>query len=155
MKELFFCLTKNVKRSHQPKRKQIEAWLKASLIKNYNNISINIVIVSTQRSQELNLCYRNIDKPTNVISLEYPTSSPSESYHILMGDLILCDDIIVKEAQSQHKSIIEHYAHMIIHGMLHLQGLDHENTIDAEHMEALEVSIMAQFGFANPYTLNQ
>jgi probable rRNA maturation factor len=152
MKRLFFSLTKEVRRSYQPKRQQVEAWIKASLIDSYNNVSVNVIIVPEQRSQELNLAYRNKDKPTNVISLEYPDSSHI-GYHALMGELILCDAVIVQEAELQGKSILAHYAHMVIHGMLHLQGLDHETVDCAKKMEALEISIMAQFEFSNPYIL--
>ena len=145
---LFFSLTKEVRRTYQPKRKQIKDWLVSSLIQNYQNISLNISIVSIQKSQQFNLAYRNKDKPTNVISLEYPNLKTINA-SVLIGDIILCDEVILEEANTQNKSIIEHYAHMVVHAMLHLQGMDHENDGDAEKMESLEVSILTKLGFIN------
>lgn len=150
-KNIFFSLTKEIRRVYQPKRKQVESWVKSSLSRAYHNVSINIVIVSQERSQELNLAYRGMDKPTNVISLAYPDSNIA-GYHALLGEIILCDAVIIDEAKLQKKSIIEHYAHMIIHGMLHLQGYDHITDEDAQSMETLEISIMKILGFNNPYT---
>lgn len=149
MSNSFFSLTKEVRRLHQPKKKQVMAWINSSLIKEYTNVSIQITIVSQQKSQQLNLIYRGQNKPTNVISLEYPGLSFGTP--LLVGEIILCDAVIVDEALAQHKTILEHYAHMLIHGMLHLQGFDHENEKDAMIMEGLEIDIMAQFGFNNPY----
>ena len=70
---------------------------------------------------------------------------------LLQGELILCDDIVAAEAIAQNKDILSHYAHLILHGMLHLQGMDHINDADAVVMESLEIELMSKLGFANPY----
>ncbi|MFN8770034.1 MAG: rRNA maturation RNase YbeY [Neisseriaceae bacterium] len=142
-------LHKQVKRLYQPKRKNCLFWIQKSLIKEYNLVSIDILIVSKEQSLQLNSKYRNRNSPTNVISLEYNESR--DKYNMLCGELILCDGIIVDEAIDQNKDIMLHYAHMIIHGVLHLQGLDHQNDEDANYMEQLEIDIMQQCGFVNPY----
>lgn len=151
-KKIHISLIKEIRKESQPKRADVDKWIKASLLKKYENISINITVVSKEKSASLNLAYRNKNNPTNVISLEYPGLSANTNPS-LMGDLILCHDIIMGEAQEQNKSPISHYAHMIIHGMLHLQGLDHQNDLEAKIMEDHEISIMSQFNFNNPYIL--
>ncbi|MBY0379708.1 MAG: rRNA maturation RNase YbeY [Burkholderiales bacterium] len=117
--------------------------------KDYSQVNIAIIIVNAKRSSEFNRQYRNQSNATNVISLEY--SQSREVFKFLYGELILCDEVIVDEAINQNKSIMAHYAHMVIHGVLHLQGLDHQNDIEAIKMENLEVNILNGLGFANPY----
>lgn len=165
-KGLFLSLTKEVRRTYQPKRKQIEEWVVASLLTQYQSISVNITIVSKHKSQALNLTYRHKDKPTNVISLAYPAlndtlteDSGGTNKHkslsnnscnlVLIGDIILCDAVIVAEAELQGKALLSHYAHMVVHGMLHLQGMDHQRDADAIKMEAAEKTILAHFGFSH------
>lgn len=143
-------LTKNVRRPYQPRLSQVKSYVKKSLISKFNGVSVSIIIVSSDFSRELNLKYRERDYPTNVISLEDKTTR--EQFNLLQGELILCDEIIVSEAQA--KTIEAHYAHMIIHGMLHLQGLDHIEEYEALHMENLEMQILKEFGFSNPYDLD-
>lgn len=149
---LKFSLQREVRRDYQPTRVQIGKWLRLSLRHKYSISTISISIVDSATSQQLNLDYRGIDKPTNVISLEYAASR--EQLALLSGELILCDDVIVREAQEQGKPIIAHYAHMIIHGMLHLQGYDHLDDADANQMEVLEINLLQQLGFTNPYQEN-
>lgn len=142
-------LSRYLKVAHQPTRAQILKYIRRSLVQRYQNVMINVAIVDANQSQELNLAYRNIDKPTNVISLEYASSR--DNFNFLSGELILCDEVIVSEANQQGKSIAAHYAHMIIHGVLHLQGYDHQNDHDAEEMEQLEIEILQTLNFNNPY----
>lgn len=144
-----FSLTKEVRRGHQPKRAEVAKLIKSSLQLAYKNVSLAIIITSKARSAELNLAYRNIASPTNVISLEY--KDMRDEYGFLMGEIILCDDIIIAEASKQNKPISTHYAHLIIHGILHLQGFDHYDDQTAKVMESLEIEIMDKLGFANPY----
>lgn len=144
---LQFSLTKSIRRSYQPKRQIVIKYITRALLKKYSIISINVIIVSSDDSRRLNKQYRDKDKPTNVISLAYD----NDGLNILTGDLILCDDIIVNEAMKQNKSYEAHYAHMIVHGILHLQGLDHINATEATHMESLEINILKSLGFNNPY----
>ena len=144
-----FSLTKQVRKLYQPKRADFKKWLTLSLIKHYKIVYIDVIIVSNKISQELNSKYHNKNYPTNVISLEYEQTR--KGFDILNGELILCDDIIVEEATQQNISILEHYAHMVVHGVLHLQGLNHIDEHDAEKMEDLETIIMQKLGFSDPY----
>lgn len=142
-------LSRYLKQDHQPSRPEILKYIRRALTTRYQNVMITIDIVDKEQSQELNLAYRHLNKPTNVISLEYPDTR--DAFNMLTGELILCDDIIVAEANQQGKSIAAHYAHMIIHGVLHLQGYDHLEDGEAEEMEQLEVQILHSLNFNNPY----
>ncbi len=108
---------------------------------------ITIRLVSENDSAELNKKYRKIDKPTNVLSFLIDDSP-------LTGDLILCHPIIEEEAREQNKEMISHYAHLVIHGYLHLLGYNHENDKEAVKMEAKEIRVLGKLGFPNPYTSN-
>ena len=108
---------------------------------------ITIRIVSEKDSSELNRQFRKIDKPTNILSFLIEDNP-------LTGDLILCHPIIKEEAKEQNKEIISHYAHLVIHGYLHLLGYDHENDKEAIKMEAKEIGVLDRLGFPNPYTSN-
>lgn len=145
-----FTLTKHVRKKYQPNYNHVKHWIKLALQDDYQTVAIGVVIVNEEDSQKYNHHYRNCDYPTNVISLEYKESR--DNYLMLVGEIILCDKIIAAEALSQGKPVITHYAHMIIHGVLHLQGYDHQNNKDALKMEALEIEIMDKLGFPNPYS---
>ncbi len=141
-------LTKNIRKLYQPKLNQVKSYIRHSLVKEFNVVNISTVIVSAKVSRELNLKYRGRDYPTNVISLE--DRGTREEFNILQGELILCDEIIVNEAK-QIANIDAHYAHMIVHGVLHLQGFDHIQDNEATYMEDLEAQILKKLGFDNPY----
>ena len=116
---------------------------------------IGIACVDNDESHKLNLEYRKKDKPTNVLS--FPSDIPEEVLPLLdawpMGDLVICIPVVLQEAIDQSKTPIEHFTHMLVHGVLHLMGYDHETSeADAEEMEALEIKILAKLGFDNPYT---
>ena len=144
-----FSLTKHIRHSSQPNKIVVSKWLQKSLINSYKIVSIDISIVNSEISQKLNQQYRNKDYPTNIITLEY--ANTRQEFKMLSGEMILCHDIIVKEAKEQNKNIFDHYAHLIVHGMLHLQGLDHVLKADATHMENLEIEILNYFSIKNPY----
>jgi len=110
---------------------------------------VTVRIVGTDESQALNQQYRGKDKPTNVLS--FPFEAPAGITMPLAGDLVICAPVVENEAREQRKSLEAHWAHMVVHGMLHLQGYDHIEDEDAEVMEALEVRLLAQLGFGNPY----
>ncbi|WP_407306911.1 rRNA maturation RNase YbeY [Acinetobacter sp.] len=116
---------------------------------------IGIACVDNDESHKLNLEYRQKDKATNVLS--FPSDIPEEVLPMLdawpMGDLVICIPVVLQEAIDQSKTPIEHFTHMLVHGVLHLMGYDHETSeADAEEMEALEIKILAKLGFDNPYT---
>lgn len=115
---------------------------------------ISIRLVDDQESHQLNLHYRQKDKPTNVLS--FPSELPEEILNMLdsmpLGDLVICVPVVLSEAAEQQKTPEAHLAHLVVHGTLHLMGYDHETSEqDAEDMEALEIEIMQQLGFDNPY----
>ena len=127
-----------------PSAKQLRKWAKAAL---RVDTEVTIRIVDTQEALELNSQYRGKKYATNVLTFPI-TETP-----YLMGDIIICAPLVVDEAKAQHKSPEAHFAHLTVHGMLHLCGFDHENEFQAELMEALEIQILAKLGYANPYLI--
>jgi probable rRNA maturation factor len=101
-------------------------------------------IVNVRESQRLNFAYRKRNKPTNVLSFPYGQGR---------GDIVLCHPVIAREARAQGKSIAAHYAHLVVHGILHLRGYDHEKKRDAARMEAREVRLLRRLGFPDPYAV--
>lgn len=132
-----------------PTTEQINQWLNIILPPFMDKAELTIRIVDKDESQQLNNTYRHKDKPTNVLS--FPFESPIEIETPLLGDLVICKQVVEQEAIEQEKSLLSHWAHMIVHGCLHLLGYDHIDDEEAEEMESLEIEIMAELGFANPY----
>jgi len=112
-----------------------------------------IRIVDEPESQALNRQYRGIDKPTNVLSFPFEAPPHVPSKHI--GDLVICAPVVEREAAEQGKPLEAHWAHMVVHGVLHLLGYDHQTDADAETMEGLEIAILGRLGFPNPYEARQ
>ena len=133
-----------------PNDSQFLCWVEASLVENYDDLEQTIRVVSEAESRDLNLQYRGKDKSTNVLS--FPSQLPFLDYDCL-GDLVICAPLVSEEALQQNKSRIAHWAHLVVHGMLHLQGYDHENTVDGSKMETLEVEILSTLGYSNPYNV--
>ena len=116
--------------------------------------SVSLRIVTAKESQQLNLSWRDKDKPTNVLS--FPVGD--EDLEMLaddgafnLGDVAICAQVVNREAKEQQKKPDAHWAHMMIHGVLHLLGYDHETSRDAKVMESIEITVLKQFGFSNPY----
>ena len=120
------------------------------MIVNWTEPELTIRLVTPDESQQLNAEYRGKDKPTNVLS--FPFEAPPQVPIPLLGDLIVCVDVVEQEAAEQGKTTTAHWAHMIVHGCLHLLGYDHIKDDEAEIMEGLEREIMAQLGFSDPYS---
>jgi probable rRNA maturation factor len=132
-----------------PDSKQFQHWLNQVAEKLNVDGEICIKIVDEIESQDLNHTYRNKDKPTNVLS--FPADLPDFVESDYLGDLAICASVVEQEAMEQNKILTHHWAHMSIHGMLHLLGYDHIEDEEAEEMEALEAEILAELGIADPY----
>lgn len=109
-----------------------------------------IRIVGSNEGQQLNHDYRQKDKPTNVLSFSYDDYDPESEVEYL-GDIVLCYPVVLKESEEQGKLPKNHFAHLIVHGILHLCGFDHEKKAEAEQMEQLEIQILAKLQIDNPY----
>ena len=132
-----------------PTAEQIEQWATAAIQLQSNEVEMTVRIVDEAESHELNLNYRGKDRPTNVLS--FPFECPDEVELPLLGDLVICRQVVEREAQEQDKPLMAHWAHMVVHGSLHLLGYDHIEDDEAEEMESLETQIMTGLGFADPY----
>ena len=129
-----------------PSPAQFRKWAKAAL---RVDTEVTIRIVDEAEGRMLNHTYRDKDYATNVLT--FPLTE--EPY--LMGDIIICAPVVAKEAKEQHKDLFAHYAHLTVHGILHLHGYDHETEAQAELMEGLETAIVTKLGYASPYLITQ
>ena len=132
-----------------PQPADFQRWLDAAILPFQEEAEVTIRLVDEAESNELNLTYRGKDKPTNVLS--FPFECPPGVELPLLGDLVICRQVVEREANEQGKPLMAHWAHMVVHGSLHLLGYDHIEDGEAEEMEALEVEFMAALGFENPY----
>ncbi len=137
--------------SNLPTEAQIQQWLNAAVSPFQAEAEVTVRIVDETESQQLNFDYREKDQPTNVLS--FPFQCPPGIELPLLGDLVICAGVVAQEATEQNKSLDAHWAHMVVHGSLHLLGFDHINDDDATEMEAEEVQILAELGFADPYLI--
>ena len=128
-------------------------WAEAAYLGGDAEAEITVRLVDEAESAELNQTYRHKAGPTNVLS--FPFESPPGLKLPLLGDLVICAPVVEREAGEQDKACQAHWAHMVVHGCLHLQGFDHIQTEQAEQMEALEIDILARLGFSNPYELTR
>lgn len=130
-----------------PLRPAIRAWVRAALdVDGPRGGQITLRFVDAEEGQSLNRDFRHKDYATNVLSFPY------EQEPVVCGDLVICAPVVMREAAEQGKTLEAHYAHLIVHGLLHLQGYDHETSDDdAQAMEDKEREILASLGFADPY----
>lgn len=134
-----------------PTPTQLNQWVDAALPEQQRCAELTIRIVDKQESQDLNSRYRHKFSPTNVLS--FPSQLPADIDIPLLGDLVICADIVAEEAQQQHKSCEAHWAHMVVHGTLHLLGYDHNTDDEADIMESLETRILTQLHYPPPYSV--
>lgn len=127
-----------------PNRNQLRKWVKATL---RVDTETTIRIVDEAEARELNNTYRGKDYATNVLTFQL-----TEEPH-LMGDIVICAPVVIKEAQEQNKLIEAHFAHLTVHGVLHLHGYDHLNDDQAALMESIEVTTLQKLGYPNPYLI--
>ena len=131
----------------------VQQWVDAAIQNKVDDYSVVIRFVDEDEGLQLNQSYRQKNKATNVLSFPYEMLEIPELREALihLGDLVLCEPVVRREALAQGKPLSQHWAHLIVHGMLHLQGYDHITDAQAEMMEALEIRILKSFGFNNPY----
>jgi probable rRNA maturation factor len=130
-----------VARRGLPSARSIRRWAQAAW---KEAAEVTVRIVGAAEGRRLNRAYRGVDRPTNVLSFAYGRRQ---------GDVVLCHPVVAREAREQRKTLSAHYAHLVVHGMLHLRGMDHDAPAPAARMERLETRILASFGVADPYTL--
>lgn len=135
-----------------PSATDLQRWCEAAVgagAPHKTDAEISLLITDAAESQSLNARYRQQNKATNVLS--FPADLPPSLGLPLLGDLVICAPVVTLEAKQQHKSLEAHWAHMVVHGCLHLLGYDHISETDAEVMETLEVQIMTQLHYPDPY----
>lgn len=132
-----------------PNVQDFQLWLNSAITPFQPQAEVTVRLVDETESHQLNLDYRGKDKPTNVLS--FPFEAPPGIELDLLGDLIICKQVVEREAIEQNKPLNAHWAHMVVHGSLHLLGYDHIEDDEAEEMESLETEIMQKLGFTDPY----
>lgn len=137
-----------------PSPEQLSLWANSAHQAKESETEVTIRIVGIEESADLNQTYRGKDGPTNVLSFPFE-APPGIDIHLLgetsIGDLVICAPVVEQEAEQQNKELIAHWAHMVVHGMLHLQGYDHIEDEEALIMEGLETEIIMELGYPAPY----
>lgn len=132
-----------------PSRYFLQRWVNKALAKQVTPNQVNIRLVSKKESAELNSVYRHKKGPTNILS--FPFEPPPEISSTFLGDLVICAALVNQEAKQQAKTRLAHWAHLVIHGCLHLIGYDHIHDKDAIKMETVEIQLLEDLGYENPY----
>lgn len=136
-----------------PPKASLKTWAEAALRPGVKQAEVTVRIVDAEEGQSLNREYRGKDYATNVLTFTFDEDGdmPDIPGLPLMGDLVLCAPVVAKEAAEQGKTLTAHYCHLLVHGMLHLQGYDHLQDAEAEEMESLETQIVISLGYDDPY----
>lgn len=138
-------------RAGLPTRAQLRRWAQAALLQ---DAEVTLRFVGAAEGRRLNRDYRGKDYATNVLTFTYGPASPSTPHASpLSGDIVLCAPVVAREALAQGKPLDAHYAHLVVHGLLHLQGFDHEDEQEATAMEAVESFILRRLGYPDPHAL--
>jgi probable rRNA maturation factor len=140
-------------RAWAPPRRDLAVWADTALGRRAVGREIGVSVVGPAESRRLNAQFRGKDKPTNVLSFpvaELPAPAAADEPRPL-GDLVICPQVLRTEAREQKKSLRAHWAHLVVHGSLHLIGYDHERDSDADRMERREIAVLRRLGFPNPY----
>jgi probable rRNA maturation factor len=132
-----------VRRAGLPARASLERWAQAALRR---GAEVTVRFVGAAEGRALNRAFRGRDYATNVLTFAYPGGGRS-----LAGDIVLCAPVVAREARDQGKPVVAHFAHLVVHGLLHLQGYDHDDSREARRMEALERRILGELGYSDPY----
>ncbi len=139
------------KQTYSPTDDQFQHWVDITLSEYESNTEIVIRVVDELEITHLNEQYRSKKGTTNILSFPFEIPVGPELEHDLLGDLVICAVIVEREAKQQHKELEAHWAHMVVHGVLHLLGFDHVEEYDAELMEAKEITILQKINIRNPY----
>ena len=147
-------VTYAARRPWAPRRRYFDTWARAALaasaaVTTRSAMVVSIRVVGAARSRSLNAHYRQKDQATNVLSFHGAGAGPDGLHYL--GELVICAPVVAREAAAQGKSRESHWAHMTVHGVLHLLGFDHERAADARDMSAREIQILDRLGFSNPY----
>ena len=135
-------------------RRLVDSVLQATLQElGFDNIDSELSLVFTNDAdiREINAKWRHIDKPTNVLSFPAFALQPGQEPGEILGDIVIARETVAREAAEEHKSFDDHLSHLVVHGLLHLMGYDHQNDEEAEQMETLERKILASLGISDPY----
>lgn len=132
-----------------PHPSQFREWISVALWNRMEEAELTIRLVDEEEITELNEQYRGKDKPTNVLS--FPAEIDEQFGLPILGDIVICAPVVEQEALAQDKELLAHWAHMVIHGTLHLLGYDHQNNNEADEMEAIETDILDKLGYPPPY----
>src|SRR5215475_4153505 len=140
-------------RAWTPRRADLAAWASEALGRRAANAEVSVRLVGRAESRKLNAHYRGRDYATNVLSFPLPPAgaSPKGGATRPLGDLVICPPVLRAEALEQRKTLRSHWAHLVVHGSLHLIGYDHERDADARRMERREIAVLRRLGFDNPY----
>lgn len=135
--------------SEAPADSEIDGWARAVVQRFRADAALTVRIVDLREGTDLNERFRQRSGPTNVLS--FPVSGLDEIAPELLGDIVICAPVVVNEAAAQCKSLQAHWAHLVVHGALHLLGFDHQDEVEAEEMEEQEREVLASLGYADPY----
>jgi probable rRNA maturation factor len=142
-------VTRQVRGGWLPTARDFQRWAAAALGARASGRELSVLLVGPARSRRLNAHYRRRDRATNVLSFPAPPGATGGAG--LLGDLVICPAVLRAEARAQHKSARAHWAHLVVHGVLHLVGYDHEREQQAQRMERREIRVLRALGVANPY----
>ena len=134
-----------------PSDDQLKIWADKTMKERVQNAMLCLCIVDKDEITELNLRYRGKDGTTNILS--FPFECPEHVKSDMIGDIVICAPVLATEAKAQSKTLLDHWAHMVVHGTLHLLGFTHDDDDNAQRMEATEIKILETFGIANPYLI--
>ena len=151
--ELSLEVQRNTESSRVPADDEFESWVRAVLTGRRDCAELTIRVADDEEAQQFNLQYRSKDYATNVLSFPYelPEGVPMEAIGWPLGDLLICAPVVIAEAEQQKKAERDHWAHLTVHGILHLLGYDHETDSEAVVMEGLETEILNGLGVSDPY----
>ncbi len=144
-----------IKNISAPTTTQLRLWAKEALHEKMLSCELTIRIVDENEITALNSTYRHKNGPTNVLSFPFDMPEEMAAEPTVLGDIVICAAVVNREADEQHKSAESHWAHMVVHGVLHLLGYDHEIENEAVLMEAQEIQILQGLGYKNPYLTNE